>query len=51
LDAARENAVAAICRIIYTYNPPLPINIFVNNMMNMLPFKGIYINDLDDIAE
>lgn len=36
----KDNAVAAICRIIYTINPPMPHQIFVDNLVAMMPFKG-----------
>jgi hypothetical protein len=39
-QACRDNAVAAICRIIYTINPPMPHQVFVDNLMKMLPFQG-----------
>lgn len=39
-QACKDNAVAAICRIIYTLDPPMPHAVFVNNLIPMLPFKG-----------
>jgi hypothetical protein len=36
----KDNAVAAICRIIYTVNPPMPHQVFLDNLVNMMPFKG-----------
>lgn len=39
-QACKDNAVAAICRIIYTINPPMPHQIFVDNLIQMMPFKG-----------
>jgi hypothetical protein len=39
-QACRDNAVAAICRIIYTVNPPMPHQIFVDNLVKMMPFTG-----------
>lgn len=36
----KDNAVAAICRIIYTINPPMPHQIFVDNLIAMMPFTG-----------
>jgi hypothetical protein len=32
--------VAAICRIIYTINPPMPLQVFVDNLVKMMPFEG-----------
>ena len=28
-QASKDNAVGAICRIIYTYNPPMPYQVFI----------------------
>jgi hypothetical protein len=39
-QACKDNAVAAICRIIYTFNPPMPHQIFVDNLVKMMPFQG-----------
>jgi hypothetical protein len=39
-QACKDNTVAAICRIIYTLNPPMPHQIFVDNLIQMMPFKG-----------
>lgn len=39
-QACRDNAVAAICRIIYTVNPPMPHQVFVDNLVKMMPFQG-----------
>jgi hypothetical protein len=39
-QACRDNAVAAICRIIYTVNPPMPHQVFVDGMIKMMPFQG-----------
>lgn len=36
----KDNAVGAICRIIYTFNPPMPYQIFIENLLSMMPFKG-----------
>ena len=36
----KDNAVAAICRIIYTINPPMPHQIFLENLVKMMPFQG-----------
>ena len=36
----KENAVGAICRIIYTINPPMPHQVFVDNLIKMMPFSG-----------
>ena len=38
--ACKENAVGAICRIIYTINPPIPHQVFVDNLVKMMPFSG-----------
>jgi len=39
-QACKDNAVAAICRIIYTINPPMPLQVFVDNLVKMMPFEG-----------
>lgn len=39
-QACKDNAVGAICRIIYTYNPPMPYQVFIQNLVSMMPFKG-----------
>lgn len=39
-QACKDNAVAAICRTIYTFNPPMPHQIFVDNLVKMMPFQG-----------
>lgn len=39
-QACKDNAVGAICRIIYTTNPPMPHQIFVDNLIKMMPFQG-----------
>lgn len=39
-QACKDNAVAAICRIIYTVNPPMPHQIFLDNLVKMMPFRG-----------
>lgn len=39
-QACKDNAVGAICRIIYTFNPPMPYQIFIENLVQMMPFKG-----------
>ena len=39
-QACRDNAVGAICRIIYTFNPPMPYEVFVDNLVKMMPFSG-----------
>ena len=39
-QACKDNAVAAICRIIYTINPPMPLQVFVDNLVKMMPFQG-----------
>lgn len=36
----KDNAVGAICRIIYTFNPPMPYQVFLDNLVTMMPFKG-----------
>ena len=38
--ACKENAIGAICRIIYTYSPPMPYQIFVDNLVKVMPFTG-----------
>lgn len=40
VPATKENAVAAICRIVYTYNSPIPMEIFVDNTLKQMPFVG-----------
>lgn len=39
-QACKDNAVAAICRAIYTFDPPMPHQIFVDNLVKMMPFRG-----------
>jgi hypothetical protein len=39
-QACKDNAVGAICRIIYTLNPPMPYEIFIQNLVSMMPFTG-----------
>lgn len=39
-QACKDNAVASICRIIYTFNPPMPHQVFVDNLVKMMPFQG-----------
>jgi len=39
-QACKDNAVGAICRIIYTINPPMPHQIFIDNLIKMMPFQG-----------
>lgn len=39
-QACKDNAVGAICRIIYTFYPPMPYKIFLDNLIQMMPFKG-----------
>ena len=36
----RDNAVGAICRVIFTINPPMPHPVFVDNLVKMMPMKG-----------
>ena len=36
----KENTIGAICRIIYTINPPMPHEVFVDNLIKMMPFSG-----------
>ena len=36
----KDNALAAICRIIYTYNPPLPHQVFFETLLKSMPFQG-----------
>lgn len=38
--ACKQNAVGAICRIIYTFDPQMPYEIFVDNLIKMMPFQG-----------
>lgn len=38
--ACKENAIAAMCRIVYTINPPMPHQVFVDGLIKMLPFQG-----------
>ncbi len=38
--ACKDNAVGAICRIIYTFNPPMPYKVFLENLLQMMPFQG-----------
>ncbi len=38
--ACKENSIGAICRIIYTYSPPMPYQIFVDNLVKVMPFTG-----------
>lgn len=40
VPATKENAVAAICRIVFTYHPPLPMEVFVENTLKIMPFVG-----------
>ena len=39
-QACKDNALAALCRIVYTFNPPLPYEVFVNNLIQSMPFTG-----------
>lgn len=39
-QACKDNSVGAICRVIYTTNPPMPHQIFVDNLIKMMPFQG-----------
>lgn len=39
-QACKDNAVAAICRVIYTFNPPMPHQVFVDSLVKMMPFQG-----------
>jgi hypothetical protein len=39
-QACKDNAIAAICRIIYTINPPIPHQVFVDNLLSIMPFEG-----------
>ena len=36
----KDNTIGAICRIIYTINPPMPHEVFVDNLIKMMPFSG-----------
>ena len=38
--ACKENSIGAICRIIYTYSPPMPYQIFVDNLVKIMPFTA-----------
>lgn len=39
-QACKDNALAAICRIIYTIDPPMPHQVFVDSLVQMMPFQG-----------
>ena len=39
-QACKDNSVGAICRIIYTFNPPMPYQVFLDNLVKMMPFQG-----------
>ena len=39
-QACKQNALAALCKIIWTYNPPMPYEMFVGNLIQSMPFKG-----------
>jgi len=39
-QACKDNAVGAICRVIYTFSPPMPYQIFLENLITMMPFQG-----------
>jgi hypothetical protein len=39
-EPCKDNALAAICRVIYTINPPMPLQVFVDTLIPLLPFKG-----------
>ena len=36
----KDNAVGAICRVIYTVNPPMPHEVFIDNLVKMMPMQG-----------
>lgn len=38
--ACKENAIAAICRIIYTFNPPMPLQLLIDSLIKMMPFQA-----------
>lgn len=39
-EPCKDNALAAICRVIYTINPPMPLQVFLDTLIPLLPFKG-----------
>lgn len=39
-QACKDNALAAICRSIIIFNPPMPYEMFVSNLIQSMPFKG-----------
>ena len=40
VPATKENTVSAICRIVYTYHPPIPMEAFIDNTLKIMPFVG-----------
>ena len=42
-QACKDNALAAICKSIIVFNPPMPYELFVNNLIQSMPFKGKFI--------
>lgn len=38
--ACKDNVLAAICKAIIVYNPPMPYEVFVANLIKSMPFKG-----------
>jgi hypothetical protein len=37
----KDNVLAAFCRAIIAFNPKMPYEIFVSNLIKSMPFKGI----------
>lgn len=50
-QACKDNALAALCRIICTFNPPMPYEVFINSLVQSMPFKGNYYHILGDEEE
>lgn len=40
VPATKENAIAAICKMVIAYSPPIPMELFIQNALNNMPFKG-----------